>query len=203
MRKLHHPIVAFVVAVLVAIGIGVGVVAAVQSPKVYGPSWGRFSAVFPGHVYQQRGYTTFTRFGGGSGIYGGGSGMSSSSQSFTFRLSYFTYSNQPSGWFAYDPRGRPGHYGAYDRYSVSVGEGTQARLTATDDRNSFFGPGVTEDQQRANGLSITIIGPQCADGDCDAVEIVGNARIVWNVEAFWQGPASSVETLLASFQPIG
>ena len=51
MRPIRHPIAIFVVAVLVVIGIGVGVVAATMNQKVYGPSWGRFTAAFHGRVY--------------------------------------------------------------------------------------------------------------------------------------------------------
>src|ERR1019366_2541010 len=46
MRKLKHPIAVFVMTVLIVIGIGVGVVAATTSQKVYGPSWGQFTASF-------------------------------------------------------------------------------------------------------------------------------------------------------------
>ena len=54
MRTIRHPIVAFVVAVLAVIGIGVGLVAATTNPKVYGPPSGRFTAAFPGRVYESR-----------------------------------------------------------------------------------------------------------------------------------------------------
>ena len=37
--------------VLVVIAIGVGVLAATTNPRVYGPSWGRFTAAFGGRVY--------------------------------------------------------------------------------------------------------------------------------------------------------
>jgi hypothetical protein len=52
MHKLRNPIAVFIVAVLVVITIGVGAVGAVQSPKVYGPSWGRFSVAFARHDFQ-------------------------------------------------------------------------------------------------------------------------------------------------------
>ena len=51
MRTVRHPIAMFIMAVLVVIGIGIGVVAVTQTSKVYGPSWGRFTAAFPGRVY--------------------------------------------------------------------------------------------------------------------------------------------------------
>jgi len=50
MRKLRHPITAFVVAVLAVIAVGVGVVGVTETSKVYGPSSGRFSVAFFGHV---------------------------------------------------------------------------------------------------------------------------------------------------------
>ena len=51
MRPVRHPITMFVVVVLAVIGIGVGIVAATTNQKVYGPSWGRFSAAFTGRVH--------------------------------------------------------------------------------------------------------------------------------------------------------
>jgi hypothetical protein len=50
-RTVRHPLTMFVMAALSVIGIGVGVVAATTKPNVYGPSWGRFTAAFPGRVY--------------------------------------------------------------------------------------------------------------------------------------------------------
>ena len=52
MRPIRHPIGVFVVAVLTVVGIGVGVVAATTHQKVYGPPSGRFTAAFPGRVYE-------------------------------------------------------------------------------------------------------------------------------------------------------
>jgi hypothetical protein len=50
MQTLRYPIVMFVITALAVIGIGVGIVAATTNQNVYGPSWGRFTASFPGHV---------------------------------------------------------------------------------------------------------------------------------------------------------
>ena len=50
MRKLAHPIAIFIVTVLVVIGAGVGIMAVTQTSNVYGPSWGRFTASFPGRM---------------------------------------------------------------------------------------------------------------------------------------------------------
>ena len=50
MHKLRHPIAVFIATVLTVIGIGVGVVAATTTEPVYGPSWGRFTATFPGRM---------------------------------------------------------------------------------------------------------------------------------------------------------
>lgn len=187
MRAVRHPITMFLMAILVVIGIGVGVLAATTSQKVYGPSWGRFTAAFTGHVYETQEHSTVRVSGG-----------------LTRTLTSFSYANQPhSGWFAYSPQGTPGVYGAYDRYSVSVAEGMPMRQLASGDKKAFFGRGVTEDEQGANGLSIATIGPQCSDGECNAAEVVSNGRVVWNVEAFWEGPRSTVASFLASFEPIG
>ena len=67
MRPIKHPIVVFVVTVLAIIGIGVGVVAATTTQKVYGPSWGRFTAAFAGHVYQHQGHTSMAFLGSSTG----------------------------------------------------------------------------------------------------------------------------------------
>jgi hypothetical protein len=66
-----------------------------------------------------------------------------------------------------------------------------------------FRPGVTEDEQSTNGLSLATIGPQCSDGKCNGAEVVSNGRVVWNVEEFWEGPVSAAEGFLASFESIG
>src|ERR1017187_1675621 len=50
MSNLKHPIVMFIVPVLVVIAIGVGIVAATQISKVYGPAWAKFSVAFSGPV---------------------------------------------------------------------------------------------------------------------------------------------------------
>src|ERR1035441_8301829 len=50
MRTVKNPLTGFVLAVLMVIAIGGSVVAATTSQKVYGPSWGRFTASFPGPV---------------------------------------------------------------------------------------------------------------------------------------------------------
>ena len=60
MHRLKHPIIVFVVTVLVVIGIGVGIVAATTSQRVYGPSWGRFTASFPGRVNAHHGRVSIT-----------------------------------------------------------------------------------------------------------------------------------------------
>jgi hypothetical protein len=186
-RTVRYPIAMFVMAALAVIAIGVGVVAAVTNPNVYGPSWGRFSAAFTGHVYESQEHST-VRVSGGR----------------TRTLTLFSYSNQPhSGWYAYSPQGTPGVFGAYDRYSISVEEGMPVRLLASGDKKAFFGPGVTEDDQSANGFSLATIGPECSDGECNAAEVMSNGRVVWNVEAFWEGPRRTIASFLASFEPIG
>ena len=49
-QTLKHPITVFIIAVLAVVAIGVGVMAGTQTSKVYGPSWGRFTASFPGRM---------------------------------------------------------------------------------------------------------------------------------------------------------
>lgn len=185
-RTVRHPITMFIISVLVVIGTGVGVVALTTNKSVYGPSWGRFTAAFSGHVYQTQEHSR-VRVSSGS----------------TLAVTSFSYSNQPHfGWYAYAP-GSGGVFGAYDQYSVSVAEGMPMRLVVEGDRKDFFRPGVSEEEQVTNGVSAATIGPQCADGECNAAKVVSNGRVVWNVEAFWDGPVSTVEDFLASFQPIG
>jgi hypothetical protein len=94
MRTLRHPIAMFMITVLIAIGIGVSVVAVTQTSKVYGPSWGQFTASFSGKVYvqpsaYQAGHTTSV-----------------------------IYANQPwSGWVAYSTRHHgPAWFARRDRY---------------------------------------------------------------------------------------
>jgi hypothetical protein len=185
-RTVRHPIALFVIVVLVVIGIGVGVVAATTNQRVFGPSWGSFTAAFTGHVYQTQ-ERSKVRVSGG----------------LTLTVTSFSYSNQPHfGWYAYAP-GSGGVFAAYDQYSVSVAEGMSMRLVVEGDRKNFFRPGVTEGEQVTSGVSVATIGPQCADGECNAAKVVSSGRVVWNVEAFWDGPVSTVKGFLASFEPLG
>ena len=47
----------------------------------------------------------------------------------------------------------------------------------------WFHKGVAEAEQHANGLDITILGPQCIRGSCRAVELVSNGRVDWELRA--------------------
>jgi hypothetical protein len=88
MQTLRYPIVMFVITALAVIGIGVGIVAATTNQNVYGPSWGRFTASFPGHV----------------DVAHSGSVTSASSNDPARYTSTFYYANQPfNGWVAYAP----------------------------------------------------------------------------------------------------
>lgn len=190
-RRLKHPITVFIVTVLVVIGIGVGVVAATTDQTVYGPPWGRFTVSFSGHVYQTKVRSKISFFGKPN--------VSPTSVTVTS----FSYSNQPHfGWYAYAP-GTGAVFSAYDQYSVSVSNWLPMRQVLNSDRKDFFRRGVIEDDQIANGLSVVTIGPQCADGECNAAKVVSSGRVVWNVEAFWNGPASTVQGFVDSFAAIG
>jgi hypothetical protein len=127
------------VAVLVVIGIGVGVVAVIETQTVYGPSWGKFTAAFAGHVYQTKGALEDVV------------PRQANPESGVRQVTSFSYSNQPHfGWYAYAP-GTGGVYSAYDQYSVSVSDGLPMRLVLDGDRKDFFRRGVTEDDQSKNG----------------------------------------------------
>ena len=97
MAKLSHPIAAFVATVLAVIGIGVGVVVVAQAPRVYGPSWGRFTAAFSGPVYLRRGRTS-TSYNplGGAGV------PSPFHCTVTLMFADLSYSNV-QGWVGYLP----------------------------------------------------------------------------------------------------
>ncbi len=104
-QTLRHPIVMFVITVLTVIGIGVGIVASTTNQKVYGPSWGRFSASFPGHVYSYQS-TTIIKF------------------------PYFSYSTGP-GSIVYPPLSKAARASLL---GVSVVRGAQARQFADNER---------------------------------------------------------------------
>src|ERR1039458_2592590 len=107
-RPVRYPITMFVITVLTVIGIGVGIVAATTSQTVYGPSWGQFTASFPGHVYGTKEHAKI-RFSG-----------TPNASPISVTVTSFSYSNQPHfGWYAYAP-GTGGDFSAYDQYSVSV-----------------------------------------------------------------------------------
>jgi hypothetical protein len=191
MRTVRHPLVMFVMAVLVVIGIGVGVVAATTSQKVYGPSWGRFTAAFTGRVYESQ---EPPKVRVSSGL--------------TDTFASLSYANQPwSGWVAYAPLGI---VGPSDLHVVTVTEGMSGilqsktgllRLVAAD--KTFLGPGTTEDEASANGLTIITLGPECADGQCHAEMVVSNGQVSWDLLAFSNGSVSTVQGFLNSFEPIG
>jgi hypothetical protein len=184
----------FVLVVLAVIGLGVGVVAATMQPRVYGPSWGRFSAAFSGRVHVVR-----------SGP------VASAAEDDPLRyLTTYYYANQSfNGWVAYAPLS--GVIFPVDLRAVTVtevsreGRGSRSamRLIASGAGGYLGGHGVRNSEQVANGLRVVTIGPRCGYGECYAAKIVSNGRVEWNVLASANGPASAVESFLASFQPIG
>jgi hypothetical protein len=165
------------------IGIGVGVVAATTSQKVYGPSWGQFTASFSGKVYVQP--STYQ------------AGQTTS----------LIYANQPwSGWVAYSPLGIAAPPGLR---AVIVTEGSPPAIQSASalrrlaqGEQRLFGPGHTHVAQ-ANGFTVVTVGPRCASGPCQAQMIVSNGRVVWDVLVFSNKSSSTVEGFLDSFQPIG
>jgi hypothetical protein len=195
MRKLKHPIAMFVVAVLVVIGVGVGVVAATTNQRIYGPSWGRFSVAFTGHVYEYRGHTSVT---------GGPSGPSAFPSTLTLEFPFeYSTASSPAIFCGVGVACYPNELDASvlhvsgEPRNVAVQQMGSA-LVKTD-----FGAGVPEVRQNANGLSVDTIGPQRTNDQCRGAEVVSNGRALWYLLAFSKGPASTVEDFLASFQPIG
>jgi hypothetical protein len=196
MRTVRHPITMFVVAVLVVIGIGVGVVAATTNQRMYGPSWGRFTAAFDGPVYVTQVYR-----------------KASVSSGLPSDVNSFLYSNQPhSGWVAYAPLS--GTFGPSFLQSVSVGAasplaGSRALRQTVRSVIEFSRAGVPESVRETSGFSITTIGPQCEGTLCMGAEVVLYGRVFWKVlamsgaGAISKDPASYAESFIASFQPIG
>jgi hypothetical protein len=181
MRTVRHPIAMFVTAVLAVIAIGVGVVAATTNQTIYGPSWGRFSAAFMGHVYVQ------------------------SSAYQARHTTSFIYANQPwSGWVAYSALGiaaPPGLRSVIVTEGVTPTQSMSALRRLAEGEQRLLAPGHTNVTQ-ANGFTVVTIGPQCANGPCQAEMVVSNGRVVWDLLAS-NGSASAVEGFLDSFQPIG
>ena len=189
MRTVRHPLMLFVLGVLVIIGVGVGVVAATTTQKVYGPSWGRFTAAFAGHVYQHQGHTSMAFLGSSSG-----SIPFENTPTLTFPDA--SYSNVPQGHWVGDL--------PYAAETVSVFKGLPMGPVVASLKKGFPGAGVTQVEKDANGLSVVTLGPRCAIGLCMDVDVVSNGQVLWTVAAVSSAPASArVEAFLASFQPIG
>ena len=179
-RKLSHPITMFIMAVLVVIGVGVGVVAVTTSQRLYGPSWGRFTAVFPGRVSEHR---------IGPEVWASGDAPSSGHSSFA--------------WVAYAPPSLPSTLFSVTALDGPLGSNYALSLEVFFVSAGWFHKGVAEAEQHANGIDITTLGPQCIRGSCRAVELVSNGRVDWELKAISPRAVSTVEGFLDSFQPIG
>jgi hypothetical protein len=194
MRNLRHPIAMFVVAVLVVIGIGVGVVAATTNQKVYGPSWGRFAAAFPGHVD-----VTYS-----------GPVTSAPSNNPARYLTTVYYGNQPfNGWVAYAPLSGSIFPVGLREVTVtevaSKGPGNKAatRLVARPTGGYLSEDAASVNRGVVNGFRVITLGPVCHYGQCEGEIVVSNGHVAWDVLASSNGPVSAVEGFLASFGPIG
>jgi hypothetical protein len=193
MRTVRHPITMFVVVVLALIATGVGLLAATTNQRVYGPSWGRFTASFSGRVFRYLPHTSET--------IRTGSRSTALESTVTLRFSDFSYSTQRDfGWVAYAPLS--GDVAPSDGQTVSVAKGDAMRQVVGEVRKLFSGPAVRDNEERSNGYSVTTIGPQCAEGQCTVAEVVSNGQVLWDLFATSKGPASTVESFIASFQPI-
>jgi hypothetical protein len=194
MRTLRHPITMFIITVLIVIGVGVGIVAVTQTSKVYGPSWGQFTASFPGRMRV---------------IYS----PPVLSASFGDPLKYtttFYYANQHfNGWVGYAPL--TGVIFPTDLRAVVVtevtrhvhGSGLATRQIAHPTGGYLSGARARQDKTVVNGLTVVDFAPRCGYGQCQAEIVVSNGRVLWDVLAASNGPASTVEAFLDSFQPIG
>jgi hypothetical protein len=179
---------------LVVIAIGVGVVAAVQAPRVFGPSWGRFAVAFSGRV-------DLIHFGPiASASYG---------ESLRYTTTFY-YANQHfNGWVAYAPAS--GVMLPTDLRAVVVAEVTRhargselaTRQIAHPTGGFLSGTRPEKDRTVVNGLTVLALGPHCGYGQCQAEIVVSDGRVVWDVLAASNGPASTVEDFIDSFQPIG
>lgn len=193
-QTLKHPITVFIIAVLAVVAIGVGVMAGTQTSKVYGPSWGRFTASFPGRMRV---------------IYS----PPVPSASFGDPLRYtttFDYANQRfNGWVAYAPL--TGVILPADLRAVVVtevtrhvyGSGLAMRQIAHPTGGYLSGARAREDKTVVNGLTVVDFAPRCGYGQCQAEIVVSNGRVLWDVLAASNGPATTVGAFLASFAPIG
>jgi hypothetical protein len=181
MRPVRHPMTMFILAVLVVIGIGVGVVAVTTSERVYGPSWGRFSAVFPGGVSEHR---------VGPSVWAYGYAPSSGYLSFG------------AGWTAYARLSLPTTVFSVTALDSPVRSNYALSVDASLVRTGWFHKGVAEDERHANGLHITTLGPQCVRRSCIAVELVSNGGVLWTLTAISPRSEDAVKDFLDSFQPI-
>ena len=195
MRPVRHPIAIFVVSVLAVIGIGVGVVAATTHQKVYGPSWGRFSAAFTGRVHLVRSGPVASAPHGDPMRY----------------INTYYYANQHfNGWVGYGPLS--GSIFPPDLRAVVVTEvardepgsrSVMRRLIADPQGGYLSAAGMRKTEEVADGLRVITFGPRCRYGECEAELVVSNSRVAWDVLAASNGPASTVAGFIASFQPIG
>jgi hypothetical protein len=185
MSNLKHPI----VTVLVVIAIGVGIVAATQISKVYGPAWAKFSVAFSGPVCSlplpiPRGSAEYSEK---SPIY--------------FEAS----SNLPHkcaiDWPGYAPLAVISSMDSVDVYSHVTA--TVMRGYVRLERLLLFNGRAREHVDQANGFVVTTLGPECMSGSCRVTEYVSNGQVLWTVTAISPGSVSTVESFLASFQPIG
>lgn len=168
-------------AVLVVIAVGAGVLAATSHPRVYGPSWGRFTVSFGGPVY-------------GSHATDG----------------FFAYGNHRVGWVAYAPLTNSIAPTDVEAVTVEnevplVFSPSSLQQMALTNRAAFFARDATENIQNTNGLWVATIGPQCPNGQCRAILLVSNWRALWDVFVALSGPnaKSRVESFVASFGPVG
>jgi hypothetical protein len=188
--RIRHPIAAFVVIILSVIAIGVGIVASTTNENVYGPSWGRFTASFPGPVCGlpfpiPRGSARYTET---SPIY------FETSSNLTHKCAIH--------WTGYAPLALPSSFDSVDVWGRVV-TASAMRGYVRLDRLLLFNGHASEHVEHANGFVVITLGPECMRGSCSGVEYVSNGRVLWTLTAISPGSVSTVEGFLASFAPIG
>jgi hypothetical protein len=174
----------FIMAVLIVIAIGVGIVAGTQTSKVYGPSWGQFTAAFLGRLCGPTPFPIRTR------------------SSFLYENASSYVSKCPIGWTGYAPLAYPLVLDAVDVWGRVVTASAIRGYVRLDNRVLFNGR-AREHVEHGNGFVVTTLGPECMSGSCMAVEYVSNGRVLWTLTAISPGSVSTVEGFLASFAPIG
>lgn len=185
-RKLRHPLVAFFISVLTVIAIGVGAVAAVPAAKLYGPSWGRFTAVFPDRVQERPAtsylgqiavdYDSSTIYEGQNHLLHGRTGTDDNVS--VAQLSELSYK----------------------RVLREMALGLKGALPSELPMPESQPP---ESAEHLDGFQFLRLGPLCRQSFCEELLIAVRDRTIWVLRAWSFVGSGAVESFVDSFQPIG